>query len=113
MNSIFDKKFRVSLTKFRLSSHDLAIETGRYTNMPRDQRICLQCNMNMVETEYHFLLVCPKYRELRHNFLKRYYCHWPNLFKFENIMSSQCNKTINNLAKFIYYGFKLRENTLL
>ena len=61
INCIFDNKFRISLTKFRLSSHDLAIETGRYTNIPRDQRICLQCNMNMVESEYHFLLVCPKY----------------------------------------------------
>ena len=65
INCIFDNKFRISLTKFRLSSHDLAIETGRYTHIPRDQRICLQCNMNNVETEYLFLLVCPKYRELR------------------------------------------------
>ena len=110
MNCIFDKKFRISLTKFRLSAHDLAIETGRYTNVPREQRFCLQCNMNVVETEYHFLLACPKYRELRHKYFKRYFCHWPNLNKFESLMSSQCTKTINNLAKFVYYAFQLRLN---
>ena len=39
MNCIFDKKNRIALTKFRLSAHDLAIETGRYINLPHEQRI--------------------------------------------------------------------------
>jgi len=52
------------LAKFRTSAHELAIETGRYTNTPQNERLCKSCNINLVETEYHFLLVCPKYREL-------------------------------------------------
>ena len=53
------KKFRVSLSRFRCSSHDLLIETGRYSNISRDDRICKLCNLNSIENEYHFLLVCP------------------------------------------------------
>ena len=37
---IQENKFRTALTKFRLSSHDLAIERGRYESIPRDERIC-------------------------------------------------------------------------
>ena len=33
LNNIYVEKYRIALTKFRLSSHDLAIETGRYTNV--------------------------------------------------------------------------------
>ena len=36
LNFINVDKFRIAFTKFRLSSHDLAIETGRYTNIERN-----------------------------------------------------------------------------
>ena len=101
-------KYRVALTKFRVSSHDLAIETGRYTNTELKDRICQNCQMNTIEDEYHFILVCQKFRELRKIYLKPYYCHWPTLHKFENLMSTNSIQQTNNLAKFIYHAFKLR-----
>ena len=101
-------KFRVALTKFKLSSHDLAIEKGRYTNIAREERLCQHCTLNVVENEYHFLLVCPKYRSLRIKYLKPYYCHWPNLKKFENLMSAKQKNQLFNLSKYLYYAFKLR-----
>ena len=40
----------------------LHIETGRYNQLPRDQRFCKWCNehktVDVVETEDHFLLHC-------------------------------------------------------
>lgn len=102
------KKYRISLSKFRLSSHDLAIERGRYANIEVENRKCLNCNLNAIETEYHFLLVCPKYRELRRTLFKPYYCHWPTLQKFETLMICKSKKTLNNLAKFIYLAFQMR-----
>ena len=51
-----------SLIRFRLGSHNLKIETGRWTNTPRDQRLCLSCNQ--VEDEFHIVFDCDKiYRE--------------------------------------------------
>ena len=41
------------------------VERGRYQNVERNGRICKNCNMNMVEDEYHFLLACPAYRDLQ------------------------------------------------
>ena len=59
-----DSKYQTILAKFRLYSNNIAIETGRYTNIDRQQHTCTQCNMGMIEDPYHFLLACTKYREL-------------------------------------------------
>ena len=108
LNITTDNKFRIALSRFRTSSHDLLIERGRYENIPRDQRICKSCNMNQIENEYHFLLVCPKYRYLQLKYFKSYYCHWPNLHKYETLLSATSAKIICNLAKFIYFAMKVR-----
>lgn len=108
LSYIPDKKYQIALTKLRLSSHDLAIETGRYTNIDRQLRICRKCNMGFIENEYHFLLVCTNYRDLRQKYFKPYYCRWPSVHKFIDLMSNNSVRIINNLAKFVYFAFKKR-----
>ena len=62
LDFIQEKKYKIAFTaKFRLSSHDLAIERGRFEN----GRLCRHCHLNMIESEYHFMLVCPLNRDLR------------------------------------------------
>ena len=50
----------------RISAHNLAIETGRYTKpqaTPIEKRICFYCKQ--VETEFHFIFNCPIYHAER------------------------------------------------
>ena len=98
---------RIALTRIRCSAHKLMIEEGRYRNIDRNQRFCTKCNMNVIENEFHFVLVCPFYRQLRNECLPRYYCHWPSLFKFKRLMKST-NKLISKVAKFVYLATRLR-----
>jgi hypothetical protein len=37
-------KMRQLFTKFRVSDHSLEIESGRYKNITREERICKNCN---------------------------------------------------------------------
>ena len=108
LNSQLDNKFKYSLTRFRTSSHDLEIEKGRYNRIRREDRLCKLCNLNQIETEYHFLLICPFYRDLRLQYIKRYYQTWPNLKQFENLMISKNKQTIINLSKYIFFSMKAR-----
>ena len=62
------------LIKLRSGTLKLNIELGRYNNTPRESRLFLCCNMNVVENEYHFVLVCPAYRSVHTHFLPTYYC---------------------------------------
>ena len=52
-----NQKQRKIYSKFRLSSHDLEIERGRYESKstPVNQRICKLCSDGKVEDEFHFL----------------------------------------------------------
>ena len=50
------------------SAHSLEIERGRYTNVERQSRFCQYCK-DVVETESHFLLVCPLYNDIRHEYI--------------------------------------------
>ena len=38
------KSDRSLLSKFRLSAHSLAIEKGHYSNIERQNRVCLSCD---------------------------------------------------------------------
>jgi len=45
------------------------IEKGRWSNKPRKQRICKQCDNGEVEDIYHFILHCTCNRNLRATYL--------------------------------------------
>ena len=78
-----------------------------------EERICKFCeakNLSIMEDEYHFLLCCPTYKDIRYIFLKKYL--GPNINidynLFMNLMSSGDFETIKNLALCIHLSFKLR-----
>ena len=96
---ISNDMLRSQLAALRLSAHNLEIERGRHLDVPRENRKCRLCSMGMVESEYHFILVCPLYSELRRAFLTR--SAWPSVAKFINIMSSDSTRFLIKLARFI------------
>ena len=68
-----------ALLKFRISSHNLRIETGRYerkqingkvTKLPYNGRICKLCN-DSVEDEIHFILRCSFFNIERQKMFER------------------------------------------
>ena len=51
-------KYRQAVTKLRISAHRLPVETGRYNNVPYNDRLCKHCGINEIGNEYHFLMSC-------------------------------------------------------
>ena len=85
------------------------METGRYQNIELSRRICTICRQ-CIEDEFHFILVCPKYKELRVKFIKKYYWSRPSVFKFIELLSLKNIKQLTNLGKYIFNAFKIRDN---
>ena len=58
-------KHMSTIARFRMSSHTLAIETGRHAKpkIAKEERKCRYCNLDDVEDEKHFLLKCPLYNK--------------------------------------------------
>ena len=55
------------MSRFRCGCHGLHIDTGRFVNTPRDDRVCEVCKSECVENEHHFLFDCPAYAHIRYN----------------------------------------------
>ena len=72
-------RLRTILCKFRCSSHNILIEQDRNMNIDRMHRLCQNCNSNVTEDEYCFLLACSAYRYLRIEYLKEYYYTWSSI----------------------------------
>ena len=90
LDLIYIRKFRTAFTRLRVYSHRLAIETGRWykpQSISINERKCLYCNF--LEDEYHFILECPLYTEIRSKYIKKYI--GKNL-AFQN--SLNCSKVI-------------------
>ena len=108
LDFIRPNKYKVALSRLRLSSHSLAIETGRSTGTAREDRLCIYCNMNAIESEIHFTLACPHYIDLRRKYLPAYYCSWPSINKFKSLFQTKSKKLIHNLSRYIYFAFNRR-----
>lgn len=55
---------RIELCRFRLSSHNLKVETGRWARIPLENRLC-DCESGGVQDEEHVVAVCAKLTDLR------------------------------------------------
>ena len=56
---------RIAVTRFRVSSHNLAVESGRWSRIPRELRLC-PCGSG-VQDEEHVLCTCPLTKFIRVN----------------------------------------------
>jgi hypothetical protein len=104
-------KYRKCFASFRSSSHCLMVEKGRHFNIDREHRDCMYCE-SMLEDEYHFLIVCSLYANLRSYYIPLYYYQYPNVQKFYSLMATEDESLIRNVAMYIYYAMKERDNFL-
>ena len=79
LNKILIETDRILLTRFRCGSHSLLIETGRFVNIPRNDRVCL-CGTG-VQNILHCFSVCPLTLPL----LTKRYMNLKEVFDDENI----------------------------
>ena len=112
---IKDKRHLTALTRLRLHSHTLAIETGRHSNppIPREQRLCLYCLSNKVEDEAHFLITCPVYEDLRTSLLSFIADLSDEQEKFLFLMNSTAPHILRSVARYTYLAFNKRKQQSL
>ena len=115
LTEVTNPRHRKAMSKLRLSSHSLEIETGRYTRVPPEERMCLFCKHkgnNNVEDEKHFLLKCPMFNELRDEFLPSDILNNHHLSDDEKFTHIMTNSDMRRVAKYIFLAFEHRDITL-
>ena len=103
------------LAQFRYSILPLSIETGRFQDIPIEYRYCLFCDDNLIESEYHFILHCTFYNELRFDFFNRVRqidINFDWLNEDDKIRRIMKNDVIIIAADFLVKAFEKRQKTL-
>ena len=101
------KKLRTIFLKFRTTNHRLPVETGRWIDVPYNERFCILCNKSKIADEFHYILECSALSNIRKEYLHSRYYIRPNADKFNVIMSTTNFKTLKNLCLFISKIYEL------
>ena len=115
---IKSRETRVMLTKFRISSHTLHIESGRHPWKAENLRLCTLCSNQCVENELHFMLQCDAYSNYRtvfeNNIAKENcnFCMLSDIDKFIWLLSNEDRHLNNRMGKYILQCFETRANLL-
>ena len=109
--NIRGNNFITAMARYRMSSHDLNIERGRFNNpiTPKNQRICTRCELNEIDDEIHLLLHCSAMnneREILFDSVAAIINIQPTNEMFLRIMTSRDITVVKSLAQFIYGCFK-------
>ena len=99
------------MARYRMTSHDLKIERGRYNNpiTSINQRICTRCESNEIDDEIRLLLQCNAMnnaREISLDSVDTIINIQPTNDMFLRFMTSRDITVVESLAKFIYGYFK-------
>ena len=65
-----DAKGRSYHTSLRTGTNSLEIEKGRHLGIDKKFRFCKKCESKQVEDEFHFVILCPLYKDLREKCFK-------------------------------------------
>ena len=87
-DSTVSESDRVAFSGIRLGSHYLKIETGRWSRIERDRRLC-QCGQ--IQTEEHVLLHCPLTLDIRARYSQ---------LCFSSLSALMANDDVKEVAKF-------------
>ena len=109
LNLNLSRKTYSNIARFRLSSHNLKIETGRHNKpkTPVEERICDKCSSNNVEDEIHCLLTCDDNANPRVELMDKISNLIPNFnnldkgSQFKSIMEDKRPAVIQALGSFL------------
>ena len=56
---------RSAFSKFRCGVAPIRLETGRFERLKVEDRVCFHCKNADIEDEFHVMLKCPLYHDIR------------------------------------------------
>ena len=103
-----------TIARFRMSSHTLAIETGRHAKpkISKEEGKCRYCNLDDVKDEEHFLLKCPLYNKERLSLSNSVVLNVSAMSQgdvFVYLLSSKEPTTVKALGTFLHNARKGRK----
>ena len=105
LSQIHNGTIRKCLTRLRLGVSPLRCHACRFYGSSGNAFDCPFCPGDH-ETEYHFMIICPKYRMLRKQFIPLKFYNHPCMFRLVLLLSS--SRHLVAVAMYIHKALQLR-----
>ena len=103
----------VSSVTFTLSkSQKKRVVSSAFLSYQYIDRKCTLCNDNDIQDEYHIVLKCAYYNEVRRKYIKPYYHRHPSMYKFQELMNKSNKRDAFRLMIFIKIVMKDYDSTM-
>ena len=110
-----NRRIRYAMTRFRFGVSAIKVHKSRFKVYNLDDLKCPLC-LSAVDSEVHFVLCCPAFDVLRHEFIEPKYFNNPCGFRLVVcgiLLATQNERALKNLALFVYKTFSRRKTLLL
>ena len=91
----------INLLKFRCRNSKLPVVIGQYNNVTVNNRLCTLCDSHFVGDEFHYLLECSFFSDLRKKYIPNGYYIRPNIFKFAQLLQSKDQYMLTRVCIFV------------
>ena len=110
--NILDRHKRIALTKIRLGSHNFLIERGRWQRpkIELSERNCDLCDC--LEDEFHIIVECPKFYNLRQTLLDKTLKFKPSMYKFVKLLDTNDKQMLEKTSRLFINVLMEYERTL-
>jgi hypothetical protein len=99
-------------TRFRIGTLPLRSHFLNFVAIKARENNCCPFCPSSQETELHFLLVCPKYSDLRVQFIPLKFYRHPSLFKLSLLLSCMSDNVIVRVCTFVYKAYIVRKKAI-
>ena len=105
------KQERSFLAQLRCGVLPLRIETGRFSGLKPEERVCLLCDSGEIEDEKHFILTCDRYTNQRQILFRHLN---PSFYPMDSSEKLQylLTQEYRHVAKYITQSFLFRRKCL-
>ena len=115
VNLLQDRGKRSIMAQFRSGILPLSVETGRYSDVPLEFRLCLFCQSQEIENETHFIFYCACYEELRSVLIEKAKLEFNDFNDLDNdskLVMLMGKKLVKETATYLHSAFYKRQSIL-
>ena len=87
-----------NLTKFKCGNHKLPIVVGRYTGIPKTERLCNLCDTKSLGDEFHYIFQCTAFKKERTTYINKHFLKHPKTLKMEILFTNDNPLYLSKLA---------------
>ena len=89
--------------QLRCGALNIHVNTGRKNSIPYLERKCAYCNMNAIDDELHFLLICPFHVDLRRHMIPAIYIANSSIDNHKQLLRNGSLESCRSIALFIMH----------